>query len=272
MVGVTGTLGLFSLVDLFQLLASATRTGRLGVQHPLGLARVYFDRGRVVHAEFGVAEGADAVYALFDDERGTFEFVNGLPAPRRSIETSTESLVLDALRRLDEERRDDEPVSFDGSREAGPFASYDARRDLPLGDDERRVAASVNGQWSVGRLASELRLPLHDVQRIIGRLMGVGALALRAKRPRTAQLVVRLDHGHVAVGSVGVDEGILANWASVHGSVVGEVAVRRADGTAFAVSVIGVSGGGPYLHVGRDTLLRISLRADDTVLVRPHTR
>lgn len=270
MAGVTGTLGLFSLVDLFQLLASATRTGRLGVHHPTGLARVYFERGQVVHAEFGHAEGEDAVHALFADERGTFEFVNGLPAPRRSISTSTESLVLNALRRLDEGRRHDHPIAPEIAREAVPFVPEDAHTGLPLGTDERRVVAAVNGQFSVGRLAADLRLPLHDVQRIIGRLMGVGALALRSKRPRTAQLVVRLDHGRVAIGEVGVDEGILSNWANVNGGVIESVAIRRDDGSAFAVPVVGISGGGPYLHVGRDTLLRIALRADDTVLVRPH--
>src|SRR5690606_38944681 len=44
---VTGTLGLFSLIDLFQLLASARRSGRLSVDHPKGMARVYFDKGQV---------------------------------------------------------------------------------------------------------------------------------------------------------------------------------------------------------------------------------
>src|SRR5690606_26302067 len=43
--GVTGTLGLFSLVDLFQLLASARRSGRLTIDHPRGRARVYFEKG-----------------------------------------------------------------------------------------------------------------------------------------------------------------------------------------------------------------------------------
>ena len=52
MPSVTGTLGLFSLVDLFQLLAASGRTGRLAVQHPLGRARVYFEKGQVRHAEF----------------------------------------------------------------------------------------------------------------------------------------------------------------------------------------------------------------------------
>jgi hypothetical protein len=267
---VTGTLGLFSLVDLFQLVAAASRTGRLGVQHPLGPARVYFDRGRVVHVEFGALEGVEAAYALFGDERGTFEFVSGLPAPRRTVEQSTQSLVLEALRRLDEERRDDAPAVPGLDRGAVPYAPDDAPTGIRLGNDERRVVSAIDGQMTVGRLATYLALPVDDVQRIVARLMHVGLLALRAKRPRTAQLVVRLaDHRRVR-GGVGVDEGILSNWATVVERPIELVAVRRADGNAFAVPVVGITGGGPYLHVARDTLLRLDLRADDTVLVKPH--
>jgi hypothetical protein len=267
MAGVTGTLGLFSLVDLFQLLASATRTGRLRIQHPLGSARVYFDRGQIVHAEFGELEGQDAVLALFADERGTFAFTSGLPAPRRSVDGTTQSLVLDALRRLDEQRRDGTP---EVSREAVPYAPDDAPRTLPLGEDERRVVAAVNGQWTVARVSHELELPLHEVQRIVGRLVSVGGLSLRTKRPRTAQLVVVPERDRVGGWEVGVDAGILRNWEQVTGEAVAKVAIRREDGTAFAMPVVPVSGGGPYLYVGHDTLVRSELRVDESVLVRPH--
>lgn len=107
----TGTLGLFSLVDLFQLLAASSRSGRLTVDHPQGAARVYFEEGLAVHAEFSGFSGEEAVFALFSDEQGSFEFMLGVPAPQATIETSTENLMLEATRRLDESRRGDGPSS-----------------------------------------------------------------------------------------------------------------------------------------------------------------
>ncbi len=270
MAPVTGTLGLFSLVDLFQLLAGATRTGRLAVQHPDGQARFYFERGRLTHAEFGQLEGEAAVYALFEDERGTFEFVVGLPAPHRSVTTATETLVLEALRRLDEQHRDDDARGPEVSRDAVPFVPDDALPDLPFGDDERRVLAAVNGQRTVARLAATLDVPLGEVQRVIRRLVGVGSLQLRARRPRTAQLVVRLARSGVPSGTLGLDEGIAHNWARVLGADVVDVAVRRPDGSAFAAPITTVAGGGPYLLVLPETLIRLGLRVDDTVLVKPY--
>src|SRR5690554_1634844 len=75
------------------------------VEHPVGGARIYFDRGQVIHAEFGELEGEDAVFTLFADERGAFEFRLGLPSPAKTIAVGTENLVLEAMRRLDEVNR-----------------------------------------------------------------------------------------------------------------------------------------------------------------------
>jgi len=267
---VTGTLGSFSLVDLFQLLAAASRTGRLSVQHPNGPARVYFERGRVRHAEFAGRVGEAAVFALFEDERGAFEFTSGLPPRDRTIETPTENLVLDALRRVDEQRRDTPSGAVEISREAVPYSADAAARELPFSPDEQRVLAAVNGQRSLSRLATTLELPLPTVQRIVGRLVDVGALQLRTRKPRTAQLVVRLARSGIPSGSVGVDEGIVHNWARVLGQEVDTVAVRRPDGSAFAAPITVVVSAGPYLLAVADTLLRLDLTVNDTVLAKPY--
>ncbi len=269
MAGVTGTLGLFSLVDLFQLLAGSARTGRLSIAHPRGRARVYFERGLVAHAEFADLEGEAAVYALFEDERGSFEFVVGLPPPRSSVATATENLVLEALRRLDEQRKGVPAPDAEVSREAVPYVPRDALRELTFGDDELRVLAAVNGQRSVARVADVVGLPLERTQQVVGRLVNVGSLQLRARRPRTAQLVVRLARSGIPSGALGLDEGIVHNWSRVLGEDVAEVAVRRPDGSAFLAPVATVPGGGPYLLALPDPLVRVDLGVDDTVLVKP---
>ncbi len=268
---VTGTLGLFSLVDLFQLLAASGRTGRLAVQHPLGRARVYFEKGHVRHAEFGALEGRAAVDALFSDERGTFAFTAGLPAPRATLEGSTEGLLLDVLRRGDERRRDDPEDDPAPPREVVPFAPGTAApAALPLAELERRVLAAVNGHWTAARIAEELDVDELAVRQVVGRLVQVGSLKLRARRPRTAQLVVRLAAGRLPDGTVGVDAGIVRAWNETVGTDVRHVALRRADGRAIAVPLAQVDGAGPYLHVPRPTLLRLGLRVDDALLARPH--
>jgi hypothetical protein len=265
---VTGTLGLFSLVDLFQLLSSSQRSGRLGVDHPAGLARVYFDKGQVVHAEFGELKGEDAVFALFADERGSFEFRLGIPAPDSTITGGTENLVLEAIRRLDEARRDTGPTV---ARDAVPVldTTFERAEELTLNDEERRVLAHVNAQRNVTRIALDAGLDPDDTLAIVERLSRLGVLKMRGRRARTARLVARLGDTELAAGVAGLDPGILNTWERATGGRPERVACRRQDGKVLVFQATAVDGAGPYILFSRDTLFRSDLAANEALLVRP---
>ncbi len=281
MVSVTGTLGLFSLVDLFQLLAAARRTGRLTIEHPVTGARIYFDRGQVVHAEFGELAGEDAIYTLFADERGAFEFRLGLPSPAKSISVGTENLVLEAMRRLDEVNKgvSGRPASPGGggvqvSSEAVPAvpeAVGGEQREFALNPEELAVMSQVDGHRTVSRIADNLDLEVSDVRVVCERLVRTGVLKLQNRRARTARLVTRLTRKRLAPLVVGVDSSILQSWESVLGIPVEEVACRRENGSVLLFEVVSLEGSGPYLELSRDTLVRSNLRVDQTLLVRPVT-
>ena len=264
----TGTLGLFSLVDLFQLLSSSQRSGRLGIDHPGGLARVYFDKGQVVHAEFGELKGEDAVFALFADERGSFEFRMGIPAPASTIQSGTENLVLEAIRRLDEARREGGPTV---ARDAVPVldTTFERAEELTLNDDERKVLAHVNGQRNVTRIALDGGLDPDDALAIVERLSKLGVLKMRGRRPRTARLVARLSDSELAAGVAGLDPGILNTWERATGGPAERVACRREDGKVMVFRASAVDGAGPYILFSRDTLFRSDLAANEALLVRP---
>ncbi len=264
----TGTLGLFSLVDLFQLLMAAKRTGRLAVEHPKALARIYFDRGQVVHAEFGELVGEEAVYALFKDERGSFEFRIGLPSPYNSITGSAENLVLEAVRRLDESRRD-APEEYAISRDAVPVMPEGDQRAVTLTPEEQRVLAHVDGRRSVTRLALDLGMQPELALTVCDRLVRTGVLKLQNRRARTARLVTRLAPRRLPAGSVGLDPSILEAWEKVLGQPVERVACRREDGTVRLFAVQAAPGAGPYLDMNRDTVVRADLHVNEALLVRP---
>lgn len=277
----TGTLGLFSLVDLFQLLAAARRTGRLTIEHPVTGARIYFDRGQVVHAEFGELAGEDAIYTLFADERGAFEFRLGLPSPAKSIAVGTENLVLEAMRRLDEVNKGMTPrpgVAGGGgiavSSEAVPAVPDEVpgeQREFALNAEELAVMSQVDGHRTVSRIAANLGLEMDAVRVVCERLVRTGVLKLQNRRARTARLVTRLTRKRLAPLVVGVDASILSSWENVLGAPVEEVACRRDNGSVLLFEVAPMEGIGPYLELSRDTLVRSNLRVDQTLLVRPIT-
>lgn len=280
MFNVTGTLGLFSLVDLFQLLAAARRTGRLTIEHAVAAARIYFDRGQVVHAEFGELIGEDAIYTLFADERGNFDFRLGLPSPAKSITVGTENLVLEAMRRLDEINRGTEPrtgtvVPTNAvAPDAVPAVAADVggeSREFALNAEELAVMAQVDGHRTVARIAANLGQDEESVRVVCERLVRTGVLKLQNRRARTARLVTRLSRKRIPQMTVGVDPNILEAWAKVLGTDVKEVACRRDNGSVLLFAVVPMENAGPYMELGRDTLVRSNLRVDQTLLVRPVT-
>lgn len=262
----TGTLGLFSLVDLFQLLASSKRTGRLLVEHPEGAARIFFDKGRIVHAEFAGAQGVEAVYTLFADERGSFVFTLGLPAPQESIQISTENLLLEAIRRVDEDRREAPDVQTVGEdvvlaiREGGAAG-------LTLNAQETAVLRLMDGRRDVRQLAHLSGLEPSQAREVVGRLLKLGAATAR-KKPRIARLVAQLARTPLAAGHAGIDGNILYGWERTLGYPPERVACRRPDGRVdlFAAESMEV---GPYILFSRDTLLTLGLAANTTLLVKP---
>lgn len=266
----TGTLGLFSLVDLFQLIAASARTGRLGVFHPEGNARIYFQEGQVVHAEFNDIEGEAAVYTLFEDERGSFDFQMGIPASKRSVQTSTENLLLEIIRRLDEAKRDGDTVAEVSAEAIPTFAETAAdTTKLTFESYELDVVKLIDGRLEIQEIAARLGLNLSDTKRVVNRLVKLGMVKLRSRRPRTARLVVQLTHEPLPRGTVAVESNIYANWTRNLGFEPEKVACRRANGHVDIFAVKPLEGVGPYLLLSRETLFGSDISVNITLLVKP---
>ncbi|HET8985506.1 MAG TPA: DUF4388 domain-containing protein [Trueperaceae bacterium] len=277
----TGTLGLFSLVDLFQLLAAARRSGRLSIDHPRGPAKVFFDKGQVVHAEFEGISGEEAVYAIFADERGTFEFRVAIPAPFITVKGGTENVILEAVRRIDESRRDEGAAASPPpiTRDAVPARSTQAdalvagtATEPRLSAEERLIVEQVDGQRTVTRIAIQAGIEPERAMNVTERLVRTGLLKVQNRRARTARLVVRLTSLRLEPGVVGVDKNIIDAWEKVVGHDVTEIACRREDGTVLMFTLQLVSGAGPFLELTRDTMLRANLAANEPLLARPVVR
>jgi hypothetical protein len=268
---VTGTLGLFSLVDLFQLLTASARTGRLVIDHPQGIARVYFDKGKIVHAEFGGLTAEEAVYALFADERGAFEFTLGLPAPQVTIQVGTENLLLEAIRRVDEARRDAPEATTTLADDVVPAfneQSFTAGR-VTFRAEEVALLRLIDGRKDLRQIADSAGVPLTEARHIIARLLQIGALTIANRKPRVARLVARLAPQPLPPGAAGIDSNIVASWARVLGYVPRRVACKRPSGKVEGFELVSVEEAGPFILFSRDTLFAHDLAVDTALLVKP---
>ena len=100
---ILGELGLLSLFDLGQLLMLNGATGTLHVNSNGKKGFFRFERGQIANAvDEMLNEGEGAAYRLFAWRSGTFEFRVEPPLGPRTITDSTEGLMLEAARRMDE--------------------------------------------------------------------------------------------------------------------------------------------------------------------------
>ena len=98
----TGDLHDFDLTSLVQLLSMKRQSGLLRIANHDETGNLYLISGQIVHAELGELSGEEVAYTICGWSEGIFEFQTGIPAPMRSVVTSNDSLLIEALRRNDE--------------------------------------------------------------------------------------------------------------------------------------------------------------------------
>lgn len=98
----TGHLSDLSLSELIEFFCNQRKSGRLKVLYPQGAGYFYLHSGSVVDARIGVLHGIDAVYYALTLPNAQFEFSVDVEAGSRTINQPWTQVVLEGLRRLDE--------------------------------------------------------------------------------------------------------------------------------------------------------------------------
>ena len=98
----TGHLSDLSLSELIEFFCNQRKSGRLKVLYPKGAGYFYLQAGSVVDARIGVLHGIDAVYYALTLPNAQFEFSADVEAKSRTINQPWTQVVLEGLRRLDE--------------------------------------------------------------------------------------------------------------------------------------------------------------------------
>jgi response regulator RpfG family c-di-GMP phosphodiesterase len=104
--GVSGSLSDMGLPDLVQILGHSRKGGRLTVRSNGRNGEVHFEAGRIVHAVLGELTGNDAFYELLTFAQGSFSLDPSFVPSTQTIQSSSDMLILEGLRRLDERSRD----------------------------------------------------------------------------------------------------------------------------------------------------------------------
>lgn len=100
--GVKGSLEDMGVGEVIQIMSMGRKTQMLLLHHSEGDARLYLEAGQIVHAEMPPYEGFDVIPHVLRWHVGTFEILPMDKPPKKTITQSTEHVLLDASRMLDE--------------------------------------------------------------------------------------------------------------------------------------------------------------------------
>lgn len=102
---VRGNLQQMNTMDLFQSLELGHKTCRLSLSNNGERCDMYFSDGQINHALYGPLRGDDAVFKVLTWTEGQFEIDFSGSSPEQSITRSTQGLLMEGLRLLDEANR-----------------------------------------------------------------------------------------------------------------------------------------------------------------------
>ena len=105
--GVVGDLKNLGVPDIVQTLHLGLKTACVRVTGKGGEGKIWFENGRIRHAELGSLSGETAFYEMLRWQEGPFVIAHGQSTKLRTIEMDEMQLMMEGLRRLDEERKED---------------------------------------------------------------------------------------------------------------------------------------------------------------------
>jgi len=104
--GVVGDLKNLGLPDIAQTLHLGLKTACVRLQGKGGEGRIWFENGRIRHCELGDLAGESAFYEMLRWQEGPFVIAHGQTTKLRTVEMDEMQLMMEGLRRLDEEKKE----------------------------------------------------------------------------------------------------------------------------------------------------------------------
>jgi putative two-component system response regulator len=105
--GVVGDLKNLGIPDIVQTLHLGLKTACVRVKGKNDEGKIWFENGRIRHCELGNLAGEQAFYEMLRWQEGPFVIAHGQGTTLRTIEMDEMQLMMEGLRRLDEEKKEE---------------------------------------------------------------------------------------------------------------------------------------------------------------------
>jgi predicted transcriptional regulator len=205
--GLEGNLREFPVTDIIQMVSLSKQTGVAEIEGILygnqTRGRVYFEGGKIVHAELENLPAREAALNFFIFEDGRFRFINNVLSDRKEITGSNEFLVIEGVNRSDEWKKikdilpsndiipkmvEDNPLALNGGGQVNLQAS------------EWKLLTRINGEDDIATLARKTGLGEFVTAKTVAHLLELG---LVEKKQRNVKYILYAELDQLAVTQLG---------------------------------------------------------------------
>jgi CheY-like chemotaxis protein len=170
-----GSLDDLGVVDLIQTVENKGKTGVVQLASEGHVGAIYFRDGRIVDAEAGAQVAEDAIYRLLTWSKGTFEVIFRTIRRKDAIVLSTQALLLEGMRRLDEWNRLREQLPpLDRRVAIDPDELVERLGEIP--DESNSVLRAIDGRKTIMEIVDAAQIGDLECLQVIARLYFEGLL------------------------------------------------------------------------------------------------
>ncbi len=198
--GFEGRVSDFQLSDLIQMNCLGRLTNALHVSKDREQGVVYFEDGNITHCRVGDLEGEEALYKVLSWEGGTFSVERSVKAPKETIIKGWQGLLMEGLRRADEQRAAQEKKASNAHNVIKTLQKLSRMKGIifsaVIGLDGHPVAVVMQdeykGHYKMGEITDDL---IHFVD--VGQKTGA---LLHLSQPR--ELIMEFKNGRLALTQI----------------------------------------------------------------------
>jgi Domain of unknown function (DUF4388) len=203
-----------TIPSLLQYLGTLAVTGELTLISGSLRPTVYLERGRVIDAIFGARGGQEALFHAMNLISGTFTFTAGVRAPHSTIDSSLESLILNAAY-----WQDTHGELTIGATSVPKLITGRALGEVNLNLEQWQVLTQIDGRRTIAQIGAIVRIEQRVLERVLHGLQhqGLVEFSLRQAAPVDPKFMTEL---RLRLASVigPVATAILSNAASEFGT------------------------------------------------------
>jgi len=165
--------------DIIQLVSVSGKTGMFTLIRGSERGFIYLKNGQMVHARLGESTGEEAIYALAIWSSGEFQFTPGEESDTVSIQRSNTSLLMEAVRRLDEWKVLSRKIP--GVEYVPVFIQRETAEPVTLSPPEWNLTIQIDGKKTVEEIARATGSSSFETAKV---LYGLVTANLVEMRPR----------------------------------------------------------------------------------------